>query len=154
MARRVADIGRRRAAEGDLARDDEGAARNVGAAITNFAAPFLVIALGWEQTAQIYSGVLAVMAVVFFLLAKEDPTTRARRASGEKPVSAWMQLEPLKNIQVWRFATYYFFVFGAFVALASFLPRYYVGAYGLELTTAGVFAGLYSLPGSVFRAVP
>lgn len=39
------------------------------------------------------------------------------------------------------------------MALASFLPRYYVGAYGLELTTAGVFAGLYSLPGSVFRAL-
>ena len=68
-------------------------------------------------------------------------------------MSAAKQLEPLKNIQVWRFATYYFFVFGAFVALASFLPRYYVGAYGLELTTAGVFAGLYSLPGSVFRAL-
>jgi NNP family nitrate/nitrite transporter-like MFS transporter len=28
-----------------------------------------------------------------------------------------------------------------------------VGAYGLELTTAGIFAGLYSLPGSVFRAL-
>jgi NNP family nitrate/nitrite transporter-like MFS transporter len=68
-------------------------------------------------------------------------------------VSAAEQMEPLKNTQVWRFATYYFFVFGAFVALASFLPRYYVGAYGLELTTAGVLAGLYSLPGSVFRAL-
>lgn len=56
-------------------------------------------------------------------------------------------------MQVWRFAIYYFFVFGAFVALASFLPRYYVGAYGLSLTTAGVLAGLYSLPGSIFRAV-
>ena len=42
--------------------------------------------------------------------------------------------------------SYYFFVFGAFVALASFLPRYYVGAHGLELTTAGALAGLYSLP--------
>jgi NNP family nitrate/nitrite transporter-like MFS transporter len=26
-------------------------------------------------------------------------------------------LEPLKNVQVWRFSIYYFFVFGAFVAL-------------------------------------
>jgi len=29
----------------------------------------------------------------------------------------------------------------------------YIGAYGLELTTAGVLAGLYSLPGSVVRAL-
>jgi len=128
-------------------------AGNVGAAVTNFAAPFLVVALGWEGTARIYAVVLAITAVLFYLLAKTDPVQMKRRETGEGPVSAGSQLEPLKNVQVWRFATYYFFVFGAFVALASFLPRYYVGAYGLELTTAGVFAGLYSLPGSVFRAL-
>lgn len=127
-------------------------AGNVGAAVTNFAAPFLVLALGWEGTARVYATVLAVIAILFYLLAKPDPVQVKRKLTGEKPISAGSQLEPLKNIQVWRFATYYFFVFGAFVALASFLPRYYVGAYGLELTTAGIFAGLYSLPGSVFRA--
>ena len=128
-------------------------AGNVGAAVTNFAAPFLVVALGWEGTARIYAIVLAITAVLFYVLAKTDPIQEERRRTGQRPVSAGSQLEPLKNIQVWRFATYYFFVFGAFVALASFLPRYYVGAYGLELTVAGVFAGLYSLPGSVFRAL-
>ncbi len=128
-------------------------AGNVGAAVTNFAAPFLVVAAGWEGTARIYAIALAATAVLFFVLAKTDPVQAERRRTGQGPVSAGSQLEPLKNIQVWRFATYYFFVFGAFVALASFLPRYYVGAYGLELTTAGIFAGLYSLPGSVFRAL-
>lgn len=128
-------------------------AGNVGAAVTNFAAPFLVVALGWQGTAQVYSVVLAITAVLFFIFAKTDPVQTERKKTGEGPVSAGSQLEPLKDMQVWRFATYYFFVFGAFVALASFLPRYYVGAYGLELTTAGVFAGLYSLPGSVFRAL-
>ncbi|WP_136656671.1 nitrate/nitrite transporter [Nitratireductor sp. XY-223] len=128
-------------------------AGNVGAAVTNFAAPFLVVALGWEGTARVYAIVLAITAVLFYILAKDDPAQAERKRTGAKAVSAAEQLAPLKNIQVWRFATYYFFVFGAFVALASFLPRYYVGAYGLELTTAGVFAGLYSLPGSVFRAL-
>ncbi len=128
-------------------------AGNVGAAVTNFAAPFLVVALGWEGTARIYAIALAITAVLFYVFSKTDPVQEERRRTGRRPVSAGSQLEPLKNIQVWRFATYYFFVFGAFVALASFLPRYYVGAYGLELTVAGVFAGLYSLPGSVFRAL-
>ena len=126
---------------------------NVGAAVTNFAAPFLVVAMGWEGTARVYAVVLAITAVLFYLLAKTDPVHEERKRTGAGHVSTAQQLEPLKNIQVWRFATYYFFVFGGFVALASFLPRYYVGAYGLELTTAGVFAGLYSLPGSVFRAL-
>ncbi|MXX89113.1 MAG: NarK/NasA family nitrate transporter [Boseongicola sp. SB0665_bin_10] len=128
-------------------------AGNVGAAVTNFAAPFLVVALGWEGTARVYAVVLAITAVLFYVLAKTDPVQEERKRTGMRPVSAGSQLEPLRNFQVWRFATYYFFVFGAFVALASFLPRYYVGAYGLELTVAGVFAGLYSLPGSVFRAL-
>jgi NNP family nitrate/nitrite transporter-like MFS transporter len=87
------------------------------------------------------------------VFSKEDPSLRARRERGEKPVSALMQLEPLKNMQVWRFSTYNFFVFGGFVALASYLPRFYVGAYGLELATAGMLAAMYSLPGSVFRAL-
>ena len=128
-------------------------AGNVGAAVTNFAAPFLVIALGWEDTARVYAIVLVAMAVIFFLFAKEDPVRKKQKITGSKPASALKQLEPLKNPQVWRFATYYFFVFGGFVAFASFLPRYYVGAYGVALTSAGLFAGMYSLPGSIFRAL-
>ncbi|MGV8839811.1 MAG: MFS transporter [Bauldia sp.] len=125
---------------------------NMGSAITTFGAPFLVVAMGWERTAQVYAIVLAVTAVVFFVFAKNDPAHEARRRSGVR-VSMAKQLEPLRNVQVWRFATYYFFVFGAFVALASWLPRYYVGAYGLELTAAGGFTAMYALPGSVFRAL-
>jgi NNP family nitrate/nitrite transporter-like MFS transporter len=126
---------------------------NMGAAVTNFGAPFLVVAFGWQQTAQIYAGVLVVMALIFWLCTKDDPVLLEQRRTGSKPPSALMQLEPLKNVQVWRFATYYFFVFGAFVALASWLPRYYVGAYGLDLQTAGMLAAAYSLPASIFRAI-
>jgi MFS transporter, NNP family, nitrate/nitrite transporter len=126
---------------------------NVGAAVTNFGAPFLLVAFGWERVAQIYAVVLAVMAVVFWLTTDVDPATRSRRERGEKVRPAWMQLSPLKKLQVWRFATYYFFVFGGYVALALWLPRYYVGTYGLEITTAGMLAAAYALPGSIFRAL-
>ena len=126
---------------------------NVGAAITHFGAPFLVIAFGWEQTARIYAVLLALTAVGFFLLARPDPSEVARKREGRKPVPAREQLAPLRNLQVWRFASYYFFVFGGFVALASYLPRFYVGAYDLPLATAGMLAAAYSMPGSVFRAL-
>lgn len=128
-------------------------AGNVGAAVTNFGAPFLLLAVGWKQTAIVYATILAIMAVSYFLLTKEDPMTVARRKEGAKAHSALLQLEPLKYLQVWRFALYYFFVFGAFVALASYLPRYYVGAYGVSIAVAGSLAGLYSMPASLFRAL-
>ncbi|MCK0767473.1 MFS transporter [Chromohalobacter canadensis] len=127
-------------------------AGNVGAAVTNFGAPFLLIALGWERTAVIYAVVLAIMAVVFWVFAQEDPMTMARRRAGTRGTSALTQLEPLRHPQVWRFALYYFFVFGGFVALASYLPRYYVGAYDVSIAVAGTLTALYSLPASVFRA--
>ncbi|MGD8429725.1 MAG: nitrate/nitrite transporter [Ectothiorhodospiraceae bacterium] len=128
-------------------------AGNVGAAVTNFGAPFLLVALGWEKTAVVYATILAIMAVVFYITTSEDPMTAARKREGRRPASALTQLQPLKYLQVWRFALYYFFVFGGFVALASWLPRYYVGAYGLDITVAGSLAALYALPASVFRAL-
>ncbi|MGF1627804.1 MAG: nitrate/nitrite transporter [Alphaproteobacteria bacterium] len=125
---------------------------NFGAAITNFAAPFLLIAVGWEATAQVYSGVLLLTAAIFYLTTRDDPLTAARKKSGERPRSTFMELEPLQKLQVWRFSLYYFFVFGAFVALALWLPRYLMGVYGLDIATAGMIAAFYSVPGSLFRA--
>jgi nitrate/nitrite transporter NarK len=61
-------------------------------------------------------------------------------------------LQPLRREQVWRFSLYYFFVFGSFVALALWLPRYMIGVYGLDLKTAGVLATTFSLSASLFRA--
>jgi MFS transporter, NNP family, nitrate/nitrite transporter len=125
---------------------------NVGAAVTKFIAPFILVAYGWHAVAQIWAVAIAVMAIVFWFATKDDPVLRERRARGEKPKSIWLELEPLKNIQVWRFALYYFFVFGAFVALSLWLPRYLIGVYGLDITTAGMIGAAYSVPASIFRA--
>ncbi|BCX87668.1 hypothetical protein MIN45_P0035 [Methylomarinovum tepidoasis] len=125
---------------------------NVGAACTNFFAPFLVLAMGWENTARAYSLLLLATAVLFWLLTEDDPVTAERKRRGEKAASALLQLEPLKKLQVWRFSLYYFFVFGGFVALSLWLPRYYVGVYGLDLKMAGMLASAYSFT-SLLRAV-
>ncbi len=125
---------------------------NVGAALTKFVAPWVMVALGWQAVAQIWALVAAVVAVLFFLFAKDDPELAARKLSGEKPMGLKEQLAPLKNEQVWRFSLYYFFVFGAFVALALWLPNYMVGLYDLDVKTAGMLAAAFSLSASVFRA--
>jgi MFS family permease len=48
---------------------------------------------------------------------------------------------------------YYFLVFGGFVALTSWLPRYYIGSYGLDIKTAGLLTAGFSLPAAVIRAL-
>ena len=126
-------------------------AGNVGAAVTKFAAPFVMLAYGWTAVAQIWAGTLAVIALVFFLLTRDEPQLAAQRSAKAPAEPLAAQLAPLMKLQVWRFALYYFFVFGAFVALSLWLPHYLVGVYGLDIRTAGMLAAAYSIPGSMFR---
>ena len=127
-------------------------AGNVGAAVTKFCAPFVLVAYGWQVTAQVWAVGIAIMAIIFWFTTKEDPVEMERRQLGKRPRSAWLEMEPLKNLQVWRFALYYFFAFGAFVALSLWLPRYLIGVYHLDIETAGMLAAAYSIPASLFRA--
>jgi NNP family nitrate/nitrite transporter-like MFS transporter len=126
-------------------------AGNVGAAVTKFVAPFVMVAFGWKAVAQVWAVGLLVMAVVFYFGAKDDPLLAERKKHKRPPEPFMAQLAPLAKLQVWRFSLYYFFVFGGFVALALWLPRYYVGVYGLEITAAGMLGAAYSIPGSLFR---
>lgn len=126
---------------------------NVGAAVTKFLAPFVMVMWGWETVAQVWALAIAAMAIVFWFATKDDPVRRHQRRHGIRPQSTFLQLTPLRRLQVWRFSLYYFFVFGAFVALALWLPRYYVGVYGVGIATAGALGAMYSVPGSIFRAV-
>jgi NNP family nitrate/nitrite transporter-like MFS transporter len=127
-------------------------AGNVGAAVTKLLAPLVLVAFGWQMVAEIWAAGLVIMAVIFWLTTSDDPVIMERRRSGQPVKSAWLELEPLKNVQVWRFALYYFFVFGAFVALSLWLPQYLINVYGLDIRTAGMIAAFFSIPASIFRA--
>ncbi len=126
---------------------------NVGAAVTKFLAPFVLLAGGWQSVALVWAAALAIAAAIFWFTTEDDPVIRQRRISGAGQARSFVaEFEPLKDIRVWRFALYYFFVFGGFVALALWLPRYLIGVYGFDLATAGMIGAAYSIPASVFRA--
>lgn len=126
---------------------------NGGAALTNFGAPFLLVSFGWNGVVKIYAIALFIVAILFFICSETDPIVAERKKHGLEVISFIKQLEPLSEVRVWRFSLYYYFVFGAFVALALWLPNYYMNVYHLPIATAGMLTALYSLPGSVFRAL-
>lgn len=128
-------------------------AGNIGSAVTKILAPMVMVAAGWTMVAKVWAVALAVVAILYFLFTQDDPSLEERRKSGVKPMPFSQQMAPLKNLQVWRFALYYFFVFGGFVALALWLPRYLIGAYGMDVAHAGMLAAAYSIPASLFRVV-
>ncbi len=126
-------------------------AGNAGAAITNLIAPMIVVAVGWRMVPTIYSIAMAVMAILFWLFTYNDPKQEERKRTGSHKSLA-EQLAPLKELRVWRFGLYYYFVFGGFVALALWLPKYYMGEYNLDIKTASFITMIFTLPSGLIRA--
>ena len=134
-------------------------AGNVGASVTKFIGPALIagtagatylggaVAGGWRLVPVIYAGLLLVMAgVLWFGTPRHDHTTGAK-------ATLRSQLAPLRQLRVWRFSVYYVAFFGAYVALAAWLPKYYVDNYDVSLTEAGLLTALYIFPASLLRPV-
>ncbi len=127
-------------------------AGNAGAAVTNLVAPLIVVAFGWRAVPQVYSIAMLVMAVVFWLFTYPDPKQAERKLKKEHLTLA-QQLAPLTEARVWRFGLAYYFVFGGFVALALWLPKYYIGEYKLDLKHAALITMIFTLPSGLIRAL-
>lgn len=118
-------------------------AGNVGASVTKFIGPALiagtsgatyfgVVQGGWRLVPVLYAVLLLVTAAALWALTP----ARDRRPGHGRPLSE--QLRPLREVRVWRFSLYYVAVFGAYVALSSWLPKYYMDNFGVSLATAGL----------------
>ncbi|HEX2529876.1 MAG TPA: nitrate/nitrite transporter [Burkholderiaceae bacterium] len=123
-------------------------AGNSGSALTQFVAPSVIVAFGWQMLPKIYAVLMLTTALLFWVFSATDKTHRV--SSG---LSFTEQLKVLKDPRVWRYCQYYSVVFGGYVALALWMTRYYVGEYGFDLKLAALLAACFSLPGGVLRAL-
>ena len=132
-------------------------AGNVGASITKLIGPILItatagatylgglVAGGWRLIPAIYTVLLLVTTLSILLV-----TPHKDRMPGSS-IPLKEQLEPLKEIRVWRFSLYYAVVFGAYVALSSMLPKYYEAQFGVPLWQAALLTALFIFPASLLR---
>ena len=131
-------------------------AGNAGSSLTKFIAPMIIAAsatASWRMVPKVYAVAMLVMAIVFWFTTTQDPLHRKDAQQGRKVPKLSEQLLPLLDLRVWRFGLAYYFVFGAFVALALWLPKYYVGEFGLPLATAAFLTILFDLPSGAIRAL-
>jgi NNP family nitrate/nitrite transporter-like MFS transporter len=131
-------------------------AGNVGASVTKLIGPALIFAVpaagygllvpgGWRFIPVLYAVLLVVMAGATWLLAPSPD----RRPSAGRALSE--MLRPLGEIRVWRFSLYYVVVFGAYVALSVWLPKYYSDVFGLELQYSALLTAAFIFPASLLR---
>lgn len=131
-------------------------AGNVGASVTKFIGPpliagtagasyFGVVDGGWRLVPVVYAVLLVLMAaLVWFGTPSHDITPGTGQPLRE-------QVRPLRSIRVWRFSLYYVAVFGAYVALAAWLPTYYMDNFDVSLQTAALLTATYIFPASLLR---
>lgn len=100
---------------------------------------------GWRIVPVGYSVLLVVTALAIFLWCPNPDRTPGQG----RPMRE--MLAPLSGIRVWRFSLYYVVVFGAYVALAAWLPNYYVKTYALSLRDAALLTSLFIFPASLLR---
>ena len=132
-------------------------AGNVGASATKFIGPAVIASTiggsylggiipgGWRFVPALYSVLLVLTAIVIFFFTPSDN----EKIQESRPLKEMFL--PLRHIQVWRFSLYYVVVFGAYVALASWMPKYYVTVYGLNLYDAALLTALFIFPASLLR---
>ena len=102
---------------------------------------------GWRVFPAIYTIALVAVAVLTLLVVPR----KDRMGGAGKPLRE--MLAPLRHVRVWRFSLYYVVVFGAYVALAAWMPKYYVDNFGVELQTAALLTALFIFPASLLRPV-
>ncbi len=102
---------------------------------------------GWRLFPAIYTVALVLMAIATFVIVPR----RDKVAGAGKPIGE--MLRPLGSIRVWRFSLYYAAVFGAYVALSAWLPKYYVDNFDIELKTAALLTTTFIFPASLLRPV-
>ncbi|MBI5309532.1 MAG: NarK/NasA family nitrate transporter [Actinobacteria bacterium] len=130
---------------------------NVGASITKLLAPTMVtmvgtggllggwIAGGWRFVPAMYAIILVCCAVIVpFITPRQDKKPSKGRSLIEMS-------KPLAILRVWRFGFYYVTVFGAYVGLSLWLPKYYVDVYDFSLRDAGFMTALFIFPASLLR---
>jgi NNP family nitrate/nitrite transporter-like MFS transporter len=120
------------------------AAGNIGTVVANLSAPSLAKLYGWHNVMGLAMLPLAVVMVVFFLMAKDSPD----RPQG-MPFSQY--LAAMKRGNMWWFCVFYSVTFGGFVGLSTFLPLFLRNQYAVNPVTAGLLTAAAAFLGSTLR---
>ena len=117
---------------------------NSGTVFAALFAPVLAKLFGWNAVLGLSCIPLAIVFVLYMVLAKDAPGQPA-------PKSLGAYLEPLKTADAWWLMAFYSVTFGGFVGLAASLPIYFTDRFGLTPITAGYCTAACVFAGSLVR---
>lgn len=117
---------------------------NSGTVLAALFAPVLAKAFGWNAVLGLAVIPLAIVFVVYQIIAKDSPDQPA-----PKPLAAYADV--LKVEDAWWFMLFYGVTFGGFVGLSNSLSIWYVDSFGLTPIVAGYYTAACVFTGSLVR---
>ncbi|PMR77391.1 MFS transporter [Billgrantia endophytica] len=128
----------------------------LGAGLTYFLLPLVSQAYGWPMAPKLFLLPILLVAGLLWVFAEDAPRVSQPEPDdgldeleagdrGGTPARRWLPPPPA----VCRLALYYSFFYGAFVALALWLPGYLAAQYQLPLKSAALWSLLFTLPGGL-----
>jgi NNP family nitrate/nitrite transporter-like MFS transporter len=119
-----------------------------GTVLAGLTAPAIADAWGLSAPFWIATGLIAVMAVVFYALARDAP---APPSSGPA-AGMFSSLSVFRSSgRAWALTLFYFLTFGGFVAMFLYLPKLLTGVHDLTKSDAGARAAGFALLAVVGR---
>lgn len=119
---------------------------NSGTVLAALFAPLLAKAFGWNAVLGLACIPLAIVFLVYLVLAKDAPNAPAPKGIVE-------YLQPLRQADAWLFMLFYAVTFGGFVGLSSSLPIYFTDRFGLTPVMAGYCTAACVFAGSLVRPI-
>ncbi|MFN2569305.1 MAG: MFS transporter, partial [Candidatus Dormibacteria bacterium] len=116
-------------------------AGNSGTVIATFFAPRIAASAGWQATMLLALIPLALMTVVWTVLARDSP----------RKVAPNHMSKVLAVPDFWLLAMVYSVTFGGFVGLTSFVPIFLNSEYHVKAVDAGMITAAAAFLGSTFR---
>jgi len=108
-------------------------AGNIGTAVAARLAPQIASTSGRPAVFYVFAGIIVVMALVFWLLARDAPAP----AGAPRPSFAGSMAVLGRERLAWLFSLFYFVTFGGFVAFSLYLPKLLIDLYKITPIDAG-----------------
>jgi NNP family nitrate/nitrite transporter-like MFS transporter len=120
-------------------------AGNIGTAVALFSMPALANSLGRQNAFWSYMVPVALMAIIFWLFARDAPGLVQPKSLGDS-------LSVLGTERMaWVLSLFYFLTFGGFVAIANYLPTLLQEWFKLTPTDAGLRAAGFTVMATLAR---
>ncbi|MNX31303.1 putative sulfoacetate transporter SauU [compost metagenome] len=118
---------------------------NTGIAVTLFTTVPLAAAVGWRNALLVYALLSVSLMLAWAVLGRDHATMSA--AGAESAPSSVRYADVWKMKETWIIALSFAGPLALYLAFNTWLPKYYMEAFGMSKATASQFTGLFNLVG-------